>query len=55
MEMYYRFIYWSDACRTIIFVFLIVWDPGTLSFLGLYHLHFPLPFANKSVVKEPCI
>lgn len=55
MVMYYRFIYWRDACRTIICVFLIIWDPSTLSFLRLYHLRSPLPFENKSVVKEPCI
>lgn len=45
MVMYYRFIYWSVACRTIIFVFLIAWDPYALSFLGLYQV----PEAN------PCI
>lgn len=43
--MYYRFIYWIVACRTIIFVFLIAWDPCALSFPGLYQV----PGAN------PCI
>lgn len=40
---------------SIIFVFLITWDPYTLCFLGLYHLLSPQAFENKSVAREPCI
>lgn len=61
MVMYYRFIYWSVACRTIIFVFLIAWDPYALSFLGLYQVPEANPciphclLKKNNVVKEPCI
>lgn len=43
---------WMDsACRRIIFVFLLVWDPCTLSFPGLYQVPEANPYIPYCLLK----